>query len=52
MHTLKLAVAQLLADFEQENPVYDASNLSKRSQIDHLMSLVEGTESEKDSQAK
>ena len=52
LHTLKVAVAQLLNDFEGDNPVFDSSNQSKRGQLEKLMSLVEGTESEKTSEQK
>ena len=52
LHTLKVAVAQLLNDFEGDNPVFDSSNQSKRGQLENLMSLVEGTESEKTSEQK
>ena len=54
LHTLKLAVAKLLADFDEANPEFDGKDRSKRSQLEHLMSLInEGTEVENDNiQAK
>ena len=51
LHTLKLAVAQLLADFGEDgdttkNPVFEGTNLTKRGQMEHLMSLIEGNTDE------
>lgn len=46
LHTLKLAVSKLLADFDEKNPEFDGENMSKRRQMEQLMSLVEGLPSE------
>ena len=41
--TLKVAVAQLLSEFDkEENKTYDGEDLTKRGQIETLLSLIEG----------
>ena len=47
LDTLKFAIAQLLAEFDKENPVFDSADKSKRAQIEGLMSLLEGKQLQK-----
>ena len=43
VHTLKVAVAQLLENFDkEENALYDGSDLTKRGQLESLLTKIEG----------
>ena len=43
--TLKVAVAQLLAEFDNEsNKTFDGEDLTKRGQMEKLLSMIEGRE--------
>lgn len=45
LNTLKVAVAQLLADFDDSNnKTFDGSNMSKKGQLEQLLNTFDGRE--------
>ena len=53
LHTLKLAVAQLLADFDDDkNATFDGTDMTKRGQMENLLSMMGGGLAEEEASDK